>query len=60
MEAAQSQGIIVDSHITACGDDLQLIMTHERGVDDEKIHGLAWEVFTACAEVAKAIYLFFL
>jgi fructose 1,6-bisphosphate aldolase/phosphatase len=58
LDAAQSQGLIVDSHVTACGDDLQLIMTHERGVDSEKIHGLAWMVFTACTEVAKSLKLY--
>jgi fructose 1,6-bisphosphate aldolase/phosphatase len=53
--AAQSQELIVDSYVTACGDDLELIMTHRRGVDDEQIHHLAWDVFEACTEVARRL-----
>jgi fructose 1,6-bisphosphate aldolase/phosphatase len=39
--AAQRDDLIVDYHVTACGDDLELIMTHRRGEDDEEIHRLA-------------------
>lgn len=42
LEDAQSSGMIGDFHVTACGDDLELIMTHHKGVDNEKIHRLAW------------------
>ena len=45
LEAAQTQGLIVDYHVTACGDDLQLIMSHHQGVDNEEIHRLAWDTF---------------
>ena len=55
---AQSQGMIVDFHVTACGDDLQLIMTHRKGEDNEEIHQLAWEVFVACTEVARGLKLY--
>jgi fructose 1,6-bisphosphate aldolase/phosphatase len=58
LEAAQTQDLIVDFYVTACGDDLELIMTHHRGVDDEGIHRLAWDVFEACTEVAKRLRLY--
>jgi fructose 1,6-bisphosphate aldolase/phosphatase len=58
MEDAQAQGLIIDYHVTACGDDLQLIMTHSQGVDSVEIHRLAWEVFEACTEVAKRLKLY--
>lgn len=45
--------IITDFFVTNCGDDLELIMTHDRGEDNEEVHGLAWDVFTAATEVAR-------
>ncbi len=56
--AAQRDDLIVDYHVTACGDDLELIMTHRRGEDDEGIHGLAWDVFKACTDVARRLKLY--
>ncbi len=58
LEIAQAQDAIIDYHVTACGDDLQLIMTHQQGVDNEAIHRLAWETFEACTEVAKRLKLY--
>ena len=54
----QEQGMIVDFHVTACGDDLQLIMTHHKGVDNNEIHQLAWDVFVACTEAATRLKLY--
>lgn len=50
--------IIIDSYVTHCGDDLELIMTHTRGEDNEEIHKLAWNVFTECARIAKEMKLY--
>jgi fructose 1,6-bisphosphate aldolase/phosphatase len=55
---AQTQGLIVDFHVTACGDDLELIMTHHKGVDSAEIHRLAWDVFEASTEVARQLKLY--
>jgi fructose 1,6-bisphosphate aldolase/phosphatase len=55
---AQTRGAIVDYHVTSCGDDLELIMTHHQGVDDSGIHRMAWDVFKACTEVAKRLKLY--
>ncbi len=51
------EGLLVDYRVTKCGDDLQLIMTHQQGVDNEKIHKLAWDTFVDCTEVAKKLKL---
>jgi len=51
-EGVESE-IIKDFFVTNCGDDLELIMTHDRGEDNEEVHGLAWDVFTAATEIAK-------
>src|SRR5574341_412453 len=58
LAAAQRSGLIVDHYVTACGDDLQLITTHNHGVDAEKIHRLAWETFTQATEVSKKLKLY--
>ena len=33
-------------------------MTHDRGVDSEDIHHLAWNVFESCTQVAKGLKLY--
>ena len=55
---AQQKGQLIDFHVTACGDDLELIMTHTKGVDAEEIHHLAWDVFEACTELARQLKLY--
>ena len=57
MAKAKRDGLLVDYHVTKCGDDLQLIMTHQQGENNEKIHKLAWDTFVACTEVAKKLKL---
>jgi fructose 1,6-bisphosphate aldolase/phosphatase len=55
---AKRKGTIIDFYVTHVGDDLQLIMTHKKGVDNPDIHGLAWEAFKKAAEVAKELGLY--
>ncbi|MBI2287421.1 MAG: fructose 1,6-bisphosphatase [Chloroflexi bacterium] len=50
-------GLLVDYHVTKCGDDLQLIMTHRQGEDSKKIHKLAWDTFVSCTKLAKQLKL---
>jgi len=58
LERAKKDGLLVDFHVTRCGDDLQLIMTHEQGEENEQIHKLAWDTFVAGTEVAKKLKLY--
>lgn len=55
---AKKKGIIIDFYVTNAGDDLQLIMTHRKGVDNPEIHGVAWEAFKKAAESAKELGLY--
>jgi len=57
MEHAKKQGLLVDYYVTVCGDDLQLIMTHQQGEESERIHKLAWDTFVECTKVAKSLKL---
>ncbi|OPY29677.1 MAG: Fructose-1,6-bisphosphatase [Methanocella sp. PtaU1.Bin125] len=52
------QKLIEDYHVTNCGDDLELILTHREGVDSPEIHNIAWDVFMHCTEVAKSLKLY--
>ena len=58
LAVAKTSGLLVDYHVSACGDDLQLIMTHRQGVDHEGIHRLAWDTFEAGTAVAKELHLY--
>ena len=57
MEHAKKQGLLVDYYVTVCGDDLQLIMTHQQGEESEQVHKLAWDTFVECTKVAKKLKL---
>ena len=57
MARAKKDGLLIDYHVTKCGDDVQLIMTHQQGEDSEKIHKLAWDTLCDCTEVAKKLKL---
>ena len=54
---AKKAGLLIDYHVTRCGDDLQFIMTHEHGVDNRKVHELAWNTFQSCTGIAKKLKL---
>ncbi len=58
LERARADGLLTDFHVTKCGDDAQLIMTHALGVNNKKIHELAWNTFVSCTEVAKKLKLY--
>lgn len=49
---------LIDFHVTRCGDDLELLMTHEKGEDNEEIHSLAWKTFEKTTEKAKELRLY--
>jgi fructose 1,6-bisphosphate aldolase/phosphatase len=59
LEAAQEKRVISDYHVTHCGDDLELIMTHTMGENNCAIHELAWNCFKEVTEkVSKPLKLY--
>ncbi len=58
LDAAKVDGAIIDYHVAYCGDDLNLIITHTKGVDNPDIHKLGWDVFMRCTEAAKKLKLY--
>lgn len=55
---AKGKGLIIDFYVTHVGDDIQLIITHRKGVDNPDVHGLAWDAFQAAAKVARELKLY--
>ncbi|MBI5493019.1 MAG: fructose 1,6-bisphosphatase [Deltaproteobacteria bacterium] len=55
---AREKGAIIDFHVLRCGDDIELLMTHENGPDDREVHELAWNTFKACQEAAVELKLY--
>ncbi|MDW3228844.1 MAG: fructose-1,6-bisphosphate aldolase/phosphatase [Acidobacteriota bacterium] len=56
--AANAKGLLIDYYISFTGDDIAILCTHTRGVNDEKIHKLAWDAFRAGTTVAKKAGLY--
>ncbi|MBI2868784.1 MAG: fructose 1,6-bisphosphatase [Chloroflexi bacterium] len=55
---ARNDGLLIDYRVTKCGDDLQLIMTHQHGEENDRIHQLAWDTFVSGTEVARKLKLY--
>ena len=58
VDAAISQGLLIDGAVNSCGDDINLVMTHRHGVDAEPVHHFAWDTFVELTEVAKRLHLY--
>lgn len=58
LDAAKKKGMLVDFHVSDCGDDLELILTHRFECDNGDIHRMAWDLFVECTGVAKELKLY--
>lgn len=58
LASLRSGRLLVEYHVSACGDDLRLIMTHRHGVDHDRIHRLEGDTFEAGTAVAKQLHLY--
>lgn len=58
LAAAVADGLLEDGKAAHCGDDLELIMTHRKGLDHPEIHQFAWNVFLEGTEIAKRLKLY--
>lgn len=48
-----SKQLLIDYYIGYCGDDVHIVMTHTKGVDNKQIHEMVWKAFEAGTKVAK-------
>src|SRR6516162_9736803 len=46
-------GLLTDYYLGTTGDDIAILMVHEKGVGDEEVHRLAWDAFKAGTETAQ-------
>jgi fructose 1,6-bisphosphate aldolase/phosphatase len=58
MREAIADELLLDGRVGSCGDDVNLVMTHRRGVDDEAVHRFAWETFVGLTGVAQRLHLY--
>jgi len=58
LESAVDKDIIFDYFVCNCGDDLELIMTHNKGESSSEVHKLAWDTFLQATERAKELHLY--
>ena len=58
METAQAKGLINSYYIFNAGDDLELLMVHEKGEQNHMIHELAWNTFKEASDRALELKLY--
>lgn len=50
----KGKSLLIDFYLGYTGDDLAILLSHQQGILNEKIHHLCWEAFLAGTEVAKS------
>ncbi|MDG6221291.1 MAG: fructose-1,6-bisphosphate aldolase/phosphatase [Candidatus Thermoplasmatota archaeon] len=58
LEKGVKNDIINDFHVSHVGDDLELIMSHNKGEGSQKVHKLAWDTFVTGTKRAKELGLY--
>ncbi len=58
LDKAVERGFFIDAQVLHVGDDIELIMTHERGEDNSEVHQFAWDTFMDLTELAKRLKLY--
>ena len=58
LKEAASKGVINNFLVFNAGDDLELLMLHEKGEQNHEIHKLAWDTFKDAADKALALKLY--
>ncbi|MCX7733352.1 MAG: fructose-1,6-bisphosphate aldolase/phosphatase [bacterium] len=58
LKGGVKSGVIEDFMTARCGDDISLIMTHDKGENNSAVHKLAWDSFMEAAEEAKKMHLY--
>src|SRR3989337_1277584 len=58
LKEAASKGVINNFLVFNAGDDLELLMAHEKGEQNHEIHKLAWDTFKEAADKALKMKLY--
>ena len=54
----KGESLLSDFHISYVGDDIQITMVHNKGVDCPEIHELAWNAFKSGTDLARKVGLY--
>jgi fructose 1,6-bisphosphate aldolase/phosphatase len=49
----KAKDLLIDHYVGYIGDDIHIIMTHKLGIENQRIHQLAWDAFTEGTKLAK-------
>jgi fructose 1,6-bisphosphate aldolase/phosphatase len=58
LKKAQNEGVINSQYVFNAGDDLELLMVHQKGENNSEIHNLAWNIFKEATNKAKSLKLY--
>ncbi|MEM2937256.1 MAG: fructose-1,6-bisphosphate aldolase/phosphatase [Candidatus Bathyarchaeia archaeon] len=58
LKKAEENGLINSYYVFNVGDDLELLLVHEKGESNAEIHKLAWDTFQAAAKKAVELKLY--
>jgi fructose 1,6-bisphosphate aldolase/phosphatase len=58
LKKAAEEGVINNFYVFNAGDDLELLMAHEKGEQNHMIHELAWNIFKQAADKASQLKLY--
>ena len=58
LKQAQKKGLINNFYVFHAGDDIELLMLHNKGEDNPDIHKLSWATFQEAAEKAIKLKLY--
>lgn len=58
LKKAAAEGVINNFYVFNAGDDLELLMAHEKGEQNHMIHELAWNIFKEAADKASQLKLY--
>ena len=54
VRGALERGMFIDGFVCHTGDDIAMVLSHQRGCDDDQVHQFAWNAFLAATESADA------
>jgi len=58
LKKAVEKDVINNFYVFNAGDDLELLMVHEKGEQNQEIHKLAWDTFKECSNKASQLKLY--
>ncbi|MEM2192268.1 MAG: fructose-1,6-bisphosphate aldolase/phosphatase [Candidatus Hadarchaeales archaeon] len=58
LQRAEKEGLINSHFVFHAGDDLELLMVHQRGENNPEIHKLAWDTFQEAAKKSVELKLY--